>query len=122
MADFDIITWLGNRVGYEIPRQTLVNIVMERGVQDVKSFEELDARIKDLLLADTLFYLWSCPTQTASRTWSHGDATESEGSQIMTDKKNIYRLMMALYRWWNDPMAELVEESDGGVEWVDCFD
>lgn len=122
MATFDIINWLGNRVGYEIPRQTLENIVMERELSDVKSFEELDARNKDLLLADTLFYLWSCPTQTASHSWSHGDATESEGSQIMTDKRNIYRLMMALYRRWQDPMAELIEESDGSVEWVDCFD
>lgn len=119
MDKFNIITWLGNRVGYEIPAQTLVNIVMERGLQDVKEFAELSAENKDLLLADVLFYLWSYPTQTASSSWSHGDATESKGSQIMTDKRNIYNLMMSLYRKWKDPMAELVEESDGNVQWLE---
>ena len=115
---FDIVEWLGARVGYDIPRQTLVNIAMERGLQNVTSFEDLTSKDKDLLLADTLFYLWSSPTQTASKSWSHGDATESVGSQIMTDKRNIYNLLMSLYKRWNDPMAELVSESDGGVSWM----
>lgn len=115
---FDIITWMGARVGYDIPRQTLVNIAMERGLQNVTSFEDLTSKNKDLLLADTLFYLWSSPTQTASKSWSHGDAKESIGSQIMTDKRNIYNLLMSLYKRWNDPMAELVSESDGGVSWM----
>lgn len=119
MADFNIINWLGNRVGYEIPHQTLENIVLERGCSDVVSFDELQPRDKDLLLADVLFYLWSSPTQTASTTRSHGDFTESKGSQVMTDKRNIYRLMMSLYKKWNDPMADLVEESDGGLQWID---
>ena len=115
---FDIVEWLGARVGYDIPRQTLVNIVMERGLSGTASFDDLTAKDKDLLLADTLFYLWSIPTQTASKSWSHGDATESVGSQIMTDKRNIYNLLMSLYKRWNDPMAELVSESDGGVSWM----
>ena len=119
MAEFNIITWLGNRVGYEIPRQTLADIVMERGLQNVTSFEELSVENKDLLLADVLFYLWSGPTQTASYQRSHGDYSETRGSQILTDKRKIYDLMMTLYRKWDDPMAELVEESDGDVQWLE---
>lgn len=117
--DFDIIQWLGNRVGYDIPRATLENIVLERGLSDVTDFAELTARDKDLLLADLLFFLWSSPTQTASTTWSHGDATRSKGSQIITDKKNIYDLMMSLYGKWNDPMADTVADSSGVCQWLE---
>lgn len=117
--NFDIVTWMGARVGYDMPRQTLVNIAMERGLADVSTFEELSSKDKDLLLADTLFYLWSCPTQTASHSWSHGDASENRGSQIMTDKKNIYNLMMSLYKKWGDPMADLALESSGGIQWLE---
>lgn len=118
MADFDIVKWLGNRVGYDIPRQTLENIVLERGVQDVSDFADLTQKDKDLLLADLLFYLWTCPTQTASKSWSHGDSTKSIGSQMMTDKRNIYNTLMALYKKWDDPMVDLVTESEGGVQWL----
>lgn len=121
MASFDIITWLGNRVGYNIPRETLENIVMERGLSDVTDFSELDQRDKDLLLADILFYLWSSPTESASYSRSHGDFSENVGSQKLTDKRNIYSMMMSLYRKWGDAMVELIEEveADGGVQWID---
>lgn len=119
MSDFNIITWLGNRVGYNIPEETLQNIVLERGLQDVTDFAELDARDKDLLLADVLFFLWSSPTETASYSRAHGDNSESYGSQKLTDKRNIYNLMMSLYKKWDDPMADLVQESDGNVQWLE---
>lgn len=115
---FNIIKWLKNRVGYDIPTGTIENIVLERGLQDVTDFAELTQKDKDLLLADLLFYLWTCPTQTASKSWSHGDQTKSIGSQMLTDKANIYNLLMALYRKWDDPMVETVEDMSGGVQWI----
>lgn len=121
MADFNIITWLSNRVGYDIPKGTIQNIVVERGLQDVSDFADLTQKDKDLTLADCLFYLWSSPTQTASKSWSHGDQTKSVGSQTLTDKANLYKLMMSLYRKWGDPMADVVEEAEGGVQWVNEY-
>lgn len=114
---FNIITWLKNRVGYDIPQGTIENIVLERGLEDVTDFAELTQKDKDLLLGDLLFYMWTCATQTASKSWSHGDMTKSVGSQMLTDKANIYDLMMSLYRKWNDPMVETVE-AIGGVGWI----
>lgn len=121
MAEFNIITWLKNRVGYDIPKGTLENIVLERGLRDVSDYADLSEKDKDVLLADLLFYLWTCPTQTASKSWSHGDQKRSIGSQMMTDKNNIHDLMMSLYRKWGDPKAEMVEDSGGYVQWVNEF-
>lgn len=118
MAEFDIVKWLSGRVGYYIPEATLENIVLERGLQDVTDFADLSDRDKDLTLADLLFYMWTSPTSTASETKSHGDFTHTIGSQQLTDKRNIYNTMIALYRKWGDPKAELAENSEGGCGWM----
>lgn len=115
---FDIISWLGNKIGYDIPRATLEGIVMERGTEDVTSFDHLTQKDKDLMIADALFYVYSAPNQTSSISQSHGDFTYSRGAQILTDKRHLYELLMSLYRKWNDPMAETVENAEGGVQWL----
>lgn len=115
---FDIITWLGNKIGYDIPRSTLECIVMERGTEHITSFDQLTQKDKDLLLADALFYIYSSPNQTSSISQSHGDFTYSRGAQILTDKNNLYNLIISLYRKWSDPMAEVVEDAAGGVQWL----
>lgn len=119
MAEFNIVKWLSGRLGYEIPTQTLENIALERGIADITDFADLTQKDKDLTLADCLFYIYTTPTQTASESKSHGDFTHSKGSQIITDKRNLYTLMMGLYRKWGDPMADMIEESQGGVQWLD---
>lgn len=111
---------MSGRVGYDIPRQTLENIVIERGLTDVTDFAELTERDKDLVLADIMFYLYTSPTKSASVSRSHGDFTISKGGQELTDKRNIYALMMSLYRKWGDPMVDYVESVDeGGCQWMD---
>lgn len=120
MAQFDIVYWLGNRTGYGLSREALEVIVIERGLQGVEDYSELEQRDKDLLLADVLFYIWTSPTQTGSTTRQHGDFSYTVGTQIMTDKSNIYAMMMSLYRKWGDSKAELAESLDtGGCKWVD---
>lgn len=116
--NFDIIKWLGNKLEYDIPRATLEGIVMERGCSGITSFADLSQKDKDLMIADAAFYIYTGPNQTSSITQSHGDYTYTRGAQILTDKRHLYELMMSLYRKWNDPMAETVEESEGGVQWL----
>lgn len=115
---FDIVKWMSSRVGYDIPTQTLENIIIERGLQDVSDFADLSDKDKDLTLGDLMFYMWTSPTQTSSESKSHGDYTYSKGSQMLTDKKNIYETMMALYRKWGDPKADMIEDSEGGCSWI----
>lgn len=119
MADnFDVIKWLGNKLGYDIPRATLENIVMERGCDGVSDFADLSQKDKDLMIADVAFYIYTCPNQTSSITQSHGDYSYTRGAQILTDKRHLYELMMSLYRKWNDPMVITVEESEGSAQWL----
>ena len=92
---------------------------MERGVDDVTDFAELTQEDKDLLLADLLFLIYTTPTQTAATSKQHGAWQQSVGSQTMTDKKNVYELMMSLYRKWGDPKIEEIEESKGGLQWLE---
>lgn len=119
MADFNIVKWMSGRVGYDIPVATLENIVLERGLSDVSDFADLTEKDKDLTLADLLFFMWSSPTQTASVTKSHGDFTLTKGSQMLTDKNNIYKTLMGLYRKWGDPKADILDDSEGECAWVD---
>lgn len=115
---FDIIAYMGSMTGYSFERSVLEAIALKRGVADVGSYGELGQRREDLLRADMLFYIYTSPTQSASESASHGDFSRSRGTQSITDKRNIYRIMMGLYRkWGEDPMGG---EDPGGVcEWVE---
>lgn len=115
---FDIVRWLGNKLGYDIPKATLEGIVMERGCDGITDFADLTQKDKDLMIADAAFYIYTCPNQTSSISQSHGDYTYSRGAQILTDKRHLYELMMSLYRKWGDPMAEDVEASEGSAQWL----
>lgn len=119
MKQFNIIRYMGSMTGFSFSEDTLERIALERGLAEVDDFAMLDQRDKDLLLADMLFVIYTTPTQTASNMKKHGAWEQSEGSQTITDKKNIYDLMMSLYRKWGDPMAETIEESQGGLQWLE---
>ncbi len=121
MAEFNIITWLKNKVGFEIKTEAIQTILLDRGLQNTTEYDELTEKDKDLLVADLLFYLWTGPTQTAAKTWSHGDQTRSIGSQTIANKDEIYKLMISLYRKWNDSKADVAENMTGGVQWINEF-
>lgn len=118
MAGFSIIRYMSSLTGYVLDDSVLERIAMERGVDKVTDFADLTERDRDLLLADLLLVLFMLPSQTASFSKKHGSFSQVIGSQTITYKDDIYDMMMRLYRKWNDPKVETVEDMGGGFGWV----
>lgn len=116
---FDIVEWLKREVGYDVPRGTLENKIMARGLSGVGDYSDLTQRDIDLLKADVIEYILLSPSTTASKSWSHGDQSRTIGSQVTTYRDKLYDYMMGLYRKWNDPKAEDNEAMNGSVGWID---
>lgn len=119
MAEFNIVKWLKNRVGYEVPTEKVEVIVIERGLQDVKEYSELTQKDKDLLLADVLFLLLTSATQTGSKSWQSGGTTMSIGSQSLTGKERFYDMMTSIYQTYDDPKLGIAESLGGYAQWLE---
>lgn len=118
MMQFDIIEYISTLAGNFILDAALCKrIAMERGVSSVTSYDELEQKQKDLLLADVLFAIYLSPDSTSSITQQHGAYTKTVGSQTINDKKCIYNTMIALYRKWDDEKLDSVEE--GTIQWLE---
>ena len=118
MASFDIIRYMSSLTGYIFDDAVLERIALERNVAGVASFSDITEKDRDLLTADLLFVLYTSPSQSASFSKKHGQFSQSIGSQIITDKDNIFDTMMRLYKKWEDPKAEELESIGGGLEWM----
>lgn len=119
MLQFNIISYMSSMTGFVFDKPVLERIAMERGVAEVTSFEDLTEKQKDLLMADMLFVIYTSPTQTSSISKSHGNFSQTIGSQYISDKKNIYELMMKLYSKWGDSKAETVNAGGQGLQWLE---
>lgn len=118
MAGFDIIRYMSSLTGYIFDDAVLERIALERNVAEVSSFAELSEKDKDLLTADLLFVLYTSPSKSASISKKHGQFSMSIGGQTITDKDGICRLMLRLYKKWEDPKAKELEDMGGGLEWM----
>ena len=119
MADnFNVRSYVSSLIGYPIPQKSVERIVTERGIASVKDWTEIDKRTRNLVIADLLMVLFTSPSNTGSKTKSHGDYSVTIGGVILTDKNDMYSLMMKLYQ---NPDAELWEnlKDMGGCQWVD---
>lgn len=121
MPQFDIIDYAANALtGFTFSRKQVEYAVMSRGLSDVTDITELAQRDKDLLTADLLRIIYTTPSQSSSQSWSHGDASESEGGQYISDKKQIYQYMIGLYQKWGE--NPFPEDLEGGAAMYDILD
>lgn len=120
MAQFSIIKYLGSLSSYMFDNSVYERIAVERGVSDITSYDELEQKQKDLLLADLLFTIYISPSTSSSISKSHGSFSQSIGSQSFGSKEHVYDMMIALYRKWNDEKLDVAESLDGSnLEWLD---
>ena len=117
MADFNINSYVASLIGYPVSKDAVNRIVTERGLADVTDWTEISRRDRNLVIADLLMVLFTSPSNTGSRTRSHGDYTVTIGGVIITDKNDLYSLMMKLYE---NPDGELYENlaNIGGCSWM----
>lgn len=106
MEQFDIIKYLEGLTAYVFDKAVLTRIAVERDVMAVTDYKELTQQQKDLMLADLLYVIYVSPNYTASQTNQHGAYTQTIGSQRYDTKKDIYNIMIGLYKKWDDPKLE----------------
>jgi hypothetical protein len=119
MEDFDIITYMGNMTGFDFKRPVLEQIAVKRGVRNVSDYSELSRREENLILADLLFVIFTSPSTSGSTTKSHGDFSVTVGAATMTDKSDIYKLMMNLYQNPDQELHAAMADLQGGCQWLD---
>lgn len=121
--EFDIIKYLSGLLGgFVFDRATLEGIALERGVTEVVSFDELDKKTKDLLLADLARSAYYSPNVWASSSRSHGNYKESIGPQTLYegDRERLYNIFSTIYRKYDDEALQEIEDGCN-VQWIDCF-
>lgn len=119
--EFDIIKYIsGLLAGFVFDKATLERIALDRGVMGVTSFEELDAKTKELLKADLAYSAYYSPTVWASSTQSHGSYSKSRGSQTVADndKERLYNIFSSVYKKYDDPVLEQVEAEESNLQWM----
>lgn len=119
--EFDIIKYIsGLLAGFVFDKATLERIALDRGVMGVTSFEELDAKTKELLKADLAYSAYYSPSVWASSTQSHGSYSKSRGSQTVAnnDKERLYNIFSSVYKKYDDPVLEQVEAEESNLQWM----
>lgn len=120
--EFDIIKYLSGLLGgYVFDRATLEAIAWEREVTDVTSFDELDAKTKELLRADLARVAYYSPNVWASSSQSHGSYTKSIGSQTVyaSEKQKLYNIFSAIYQKYDDEALKEIESEDCNLQWIE---
>lgn len=118
MANSKIIEYVGSLVTYPIPKPTVERIIKERGLDTVTDWADISLRDKNLVLADLLLAMFTAPSNTGSRSRSHGDFSITIGGVVLTDKNDIYSLMMQLYKNPDKQLWEILD-SIGGCSWME---
>jgi len=118
-SQFDIIEFLSGMTGFVFDKATLKNIAWKRDVADVTSYAEMDAKTRDLLLADLLFVAYISPEVWASHTNQHGAWTRTVGSQTIYDKEGLYNVMVGLYRRWGEEESLALLPQQGTLQWME---
>ena len=121
MNTFDIIEYLSGITMFTFDKAVLKRIALDRKVQDVSDYSELDEKTKELLRADLLLAAYLSPNVWASSTQSHGSYTKTIGSQTIysEDKERLYNTFVNIYKKYEDPMLEEVEALDSGnLQWL----
>ena len=119
--EFDIIKYIsGLLAGFVFDKATLERIALDRGVMGVTSYEELDAKTKELLKADLAYSAYYSPSVWASSTQSHGSYSKSRGSQTVADndKARLYNIFSSVYKKYDDPVLEQVEAEESNLQWM----
>lgn len=118
MNNFDIIDYLSGLTAYVFDKSVLERIAYDRGVRFIESYDLLEQKHKDLLLADLLFVAYTAPNLIASVSNSHGSFKQAVGNQQITDRDQIYSVMIQLYKKYGDEKIQLIPGSSGSLNWI----
>lgn len=114
---FDIIDYISGLTTFVLDESVVLGIAYDRDVIDIKSYNELDERTKDLLLADILFKVYVGAANIPSFQHQHGQFSTSTGQQSVGSKEEIGKQARALYMKWGDEKMYLIPTSS--LTWME---
>lgn len=118
---FDIIGYMAGMTAFVFDKDVLKRIAYDRNVYNIPDYYALSKKDKDLLLADLLYTAYVSPTTWASSTQSHGNFSQTIGSQTINykDRETLYNVFIGIYKKYNDEMLSVAEALDGGtLQWL----
>ena len=118
--EFNIIEYLSGLTGYVFDKAVLKRIAIERQVDWVTSYDELDVKTRELLKADLLLTAYLSPNVWASSTQSHGSYTKTIGSQTLynEEKERLYNMFVSTYKKYDDDKLVEIQELDSNLQWL----
>lgn len=119
MEEFNIIDYLSGLTGFLFTKDVLKRIAYERNVSNVTDISQIDAKTKDLLLADLLLVVYLSPNSSASLTKQHGAFTHTIGSQTINSKEDIYDVIYGIYKKYGDEKISSLPSSSGYLTWLE---
>lgn len=119
MNEFNIIDYLSGLTGFVFSKSVLLRVAMERDVLGVTDISQIDAKTKDLLLADLLLVVYLSPNSSASLTKQHGAFTHTIGSQTTNSKDDIYDVICGIYKKYGDEKISSLPSSSGNLTWLE---
>lgn len=122
MGDFDIIEYLSGLTGFVFDKAVLKRVALDRGVEGVTSYSDLDTKTRELLRADLLYVVLCSPNVWASSSNTHGSYTKTIGSQTIysEDKERLYNTVFNTYRKYDDEKLEELDDFSGTLQWLEC--
>lgn len=122
MEKVNIIEYLSGLTAYVFDKSVLKRIALDRGVLGIEDCTELDEQTRDLLKADLYYTAYMSPNVWASSTHSHGNFSQTIGSQTIynEERERLYNMFMRIYTKYNDKMLSEVSASDSNLQWLDC--
>lgn len=115
VIEFDILQYMSGLTGFTFDKAVLVRIALERGVDNVTAFSQLEKRDIDLLTADLLLTAYLSPNIWSSFEQSHGSYKKGIGSQTMYNKEEILDYLRGIYKKYDDPKLDDVPDNSARV-------
>lgn len=112
-----IVDYISSLTGFAFERSVIERIALERGVDYVDNIAQISVKQKDLILADLLYVAYYSPSITPSISKKHGTYSVSVGSQHITNRDELWRMMHRLYSKWDE--EKLDEDSFGNLKWME---
>lgn len=120
MEHFDIIEFISGMTSYVFDKAMLSRIAIERGVSGVTAYSSLTVKDKDLIKADLLYEAYLSPSIMASASQSHGNYTNSIGSQQTYEvhRERLYNIFTSIYKKYDDPKLDELICNEGTLQWI----
>lgn len=117
---FNILDYMSGLTSFVFDKAVLQRIALDREVDEVTDYDELEEEQKALLKADLLYAAYLSPSVWASQSYSHTGFSKSTGQQSIysEEKDRIYKAFMAIYKKYDKAKAEEISDSQGFLQWL----